>query len=133
MRRAVVLLGFLVLGACKSPPSTVPAVPPEPTPAEADTSKQAGGQVADPATPGSSEPTATVCKRDGECTLSTFGGCCSCCPGPVRAFFKPDLAKLEAKCQTVRCSSCDQVCPPEANLKSYSALCENARCVAEPH
>ncbi|MBK8212585.1 MAG: hypothetical protein IPK71_02450 [Myxococcales bacterium] len=75
-------------------------------------------------------PSSTTCTADDECALSTFPGCCSCCPcAPIKATTKADLAAQERTCAVKECESC-------ANVKVKCAACVSparegmrARCI----
>jgi hypothetical protein len=73
-----------------------------------------------------------ACTKDRDCVVTTFAGCCAC-PGMPTAFFKPDLAKLEKKCDKVRCPPVvDMNCGEAVDVTTYRARCVDDRCVAEP-
>lgn len=58
----------------------------------------------------STDPSPTECTTDGECVLTTFPGCCSCCPcATLTATSKADLAARERRCSEKECESCANV------------------------
>jgi len=132
MKRAIFSFGIVLGCGGQQAPLATPSDAPEPVEAGTNTPGPTTKDVAPSSVAPPAEPTRSSCQRDSDCTLSTFAGCCSCCPGVPHAFFKPDLEKIEAKCQTVKCPSCSDNCGPAADITTYSALCESARCVAVP-
>ncbi|MBX3188398.1 MAG: hypothetical protein KF819_15380 [Labilithrix sp.] len=121
-------IGALIV-ACGSPR---PAVAPEPAAGAATTGSDVEAPTATSESVEPAEPQPTACTKDSHCTLSMFAGCCVCCPSRPRAFFKPELAKLEAKCGSVRCPSCFEDCQAAVDITTYVASCVDGRCVAEP-
>lgn len=78
------------------------------------------------------QPVPTTCEHDADCTLSTFSGCCKCCPGVPHAFLRGKLASLQAKCAKTTCPSCNTPCGPDPDLAAYLVTCQNKACVAVP-
>jgi hypothetical protein len=72
----------------------------------------------------------TGCKRDAECTLSTFAGCCTCCPRLPHAFLRTALAWHEARCAKVDCPPCNTPCGPEPSMSGYNAECVKDTCIS---
>jgi hypothetical protein len=74
----------------------------------------------------------TACKKDAECMLSTFSGCCTCCPRSPHALLRTALTWHEARCAKVDCPPCSTPCGPEPAMNGYTAQCLKDACVAVP-
>lgn len=88
------------------------ATPPEAKVVDAAPSTAPAGHSDRDAAPAPSPATLspTTCTTDDECVLSTFPGCCSCCPcAPLKAYTKADLAARERRCAEKECESCANV------------------------
>jgi len=72
-----------------------------------------------------------LCHEDAECTVSSFPGCCSCCPcGPLQALTVSREATRRAECATKNCRACpgiDGKCAPCADPAKEGM---QARCIA---
>jgi hypothetical protein len=128
---AATLLSILVCSACGGP--NAPAGSPEPAashearPEPTSAPNEPAADVTEAADPGP-----TTCRKSSDCVLTTFTGCCACCPGLPRTVFKPDLDAAERKCDAVRCRSCEEDCGPAVDVTTYAARCEDGKCVAVP-
>ncbi|MDP3235445.1 MAG: hypothetical protein Q8S33_32295 [Myxococcales bacterium] len=76
-------------------------------------------------------PPPAECRRDNECELTTFVGCCgSCCPG-LRA--APRGKDERSACKTMNCSSVDCAtitCKAAPDATLFIAACVDRRCEA---
>ena len=128
----IVLLLATYVGCKESPPPTDPstggtaATATAPASTASDEPASTGGTSASTST----GPMPTVCKRDAECTLSTFAGCCTCCPRLPHAFLRTALAWHEARCAKVDCPPCNTPCGPEPSMSGYNAECVKDACIS---
>jgi len=99
---------------------------------EASSSGGSGESASASASAAPEQPVPTTCEHDADCTLSTFSGCCKCCPGVPHAFLRGKLASLQAKCAKTTCPSCNTPCGPDPDLAAYLVTCQNKACVAVP-
>ena len=141
--RVAVLLALLLgasssIGACKDgPPSR--AVEIAVTPPAASTTSDAGpatpaGPSTPPATssaPRSDAPASDTCEKDADCILSTFAGCCSCCPcGALRAMTVSREASMKEACERKDCRSCNDFVGDCLACKDPAKEGMHARCIA---
>ena len=136
----IALAALLSYVGCKaSPPPSDPSASTASSSAPGDPSTAATGDPATSAEAASGTassdgagPMPTGCKKDAECTLSTFAGCCTCCPRIPHAFLRTALAWHEAHCAKVDCPPCNTPCGPEPAMSGYAAECVKNACVAVP-
>ncbi len=131
---ALVLVLTTYVGCKESPPPADPSTPAAGASASP-TSPDGAGTADEPASASSAStsvagPMPTGCKRDAECTLSTFAGCCTCCPRLPHAFLRTALAWHEARCAKVDCPPCNTPCGPEPSMSGYNAECVKDACIS---
>jgi len=77
------------------------------------------------------------CRRDSDCTMSSFAGCCgSCCPAPSEAVSVKTLEAQRHRCAAVDCARprCEAVkCAPldPADEAEKRAVCRGGQCVTQ--
>jgi hypothetical protein len=97
------------------------------------TARSASSDTASPVIAGGSP--ANACKTDAECVLTTFSGCCSCCPcAAIRATTKKKDDEDRRVCAYVSCGSCDApeagcVACTDPSREGMRARCRERTCV----
>lgn len=111
MRAAVVLVAVASLAAlfaCKADTPVAPVA--ELTPVASNAPAPLSPRIdasASPPPAASAGPATETCQADADCILSTFPGCCVCCPcGPLRAMTASHEAALRHACERKDCRSC---------------------------
>jgi hypothetical protein len=87
---------------------------------------------------GNSEPARTPaggkvsCTSDSDCVVTTFGGCCACCPSAPHAVPAEALDKQKGKCAVVECAACSERigCPSTEPESTFVAACKDGTCAA---
>lgn len=127
-RLVVSIVSFAFAGACAAP-----AVPDGPH--EGTTSGSAPTASASSAPLPAVLPGMYPCNADSECALTTYPGCCSCCPcEELHAISVAELKRLEDDCAVVECAShCDKAsvtCPKCVNPadEGMHARCTSGSC-----
>lgn len=76
-------------------------------------------------------PDALPCTRDNECVITTYAGCCACCPAAPYATRHDELDKARQVCTRVRCAGCGTVdCSTGDEESGYRAVCKEKKCTA---
>lgn len=76
-------------------------------------------------------PDALPCARDNECVITTYAGCCACCPAAPYATRHDELDKARQVCTRVRCAGCGTVdCSAGDEESGYRAVCQQKKCTA---
>lgn len=76
-------------------------------------------------------PGTMPCTRDDECVVTTYAGCCACCPATPYPTRVDELAKGRQVCTRVRCASCAAIdCKPPEDETAYRAVCKDRKCAA---
>jgi hypothetical protein len=74
------------------------------------------------------------CTADGDCIISTYGGCCgACCPPPPHAVSRDNDAARRRRCAAVDCEAprcADVKCAQQEPASAYRAVCRSGQCVA---
>jgi hypothetical protein len=74
------------------------------------------------------------CSSDAECVVTTFSGCCACCPGEPRAVPSAKLEAQQNRCAAAGCPACSDrlECPKASPVASFVAKCNDGTCAAVP-
>jgi hypothetical protein len=74
------------------------------------------------------------CTSDADCEVTTFGGCCACCPDAPRALPKNKLAQQKERCAGADCAPCSDrlTCPHVDEGSAFVAACKDGTCAALP-
>lgn len=76
-------------------------------------------------------PERTTCSMDADCAITTFAGCCACCPGEPRALPKEKVEAEQGKCAATSCLRCPENadCAATQPESAFVARCERGTCV----
>src|SRR5262245_2937835 len=76
----------------------------------------------------------TTCTSDAECVVTTWSGCCACCPGEPRALPSAKLEDQQKRCAAAACAACsDRLdCPKSPPVSAFVARCNEGTCAAVP-
>jgi hypothetical protein len=74
----------------------------------------------------------TSCTSDADCVVTTFGGCCACCPDTPRAVPASKLEAQRTSCARADCATCsDRIdCPKTEPVSAFVARCQDGTCAA---
>src|SRR5215471_6045301 len=74
----------------------------------------------------------TSCTADADCVVTTWNGCCACCPSEPRALPSAKLDEQQKRCAAASCAACsDRLdCPKSAPVSSFVAKCKDGTCAA---
>lgn len=134
MRFVGPVVSFVVVGlvvACGAEPTPAPSLPA--SPAATGAPIDAAIATAPPAHESPAEDS-LGCKTDAECVVTSFVGCCTCCPcGPLRAANAAAEELKKKPCAAESCPSCtsfvgDCVACPDPNKEGFAARCIADKC-----
>ena len=90
-----------------------------------------GGAEAPKTVAGAGRPT---CATHGDCVITTFSGCCSCCEVAPHAMLRSELHRQEGSCAGADCAPCspDIECKKHDPIDAFNAICREGTCITEP-
>src|SRR5262245_49358795 len=73
------------------------------------------------------------CTVDADCVVTTFGGCCACCPSAPHALPKAKLDEQQQRCASASCGVCSDrlACPHVDDTSAFTATCKDGTCNAQ--
>src|SRR5262245_34699125 len=67
------------------------------------------------------------CNADGDCEITTFAGCCACCPAEPHAVPKGKLEQQKQRCAGADCATCSERidCPKSPGVAAFTPRCKD--------